>query len=147
METQQISKKSNEEQLLKGMKISTWDHKAEGGGVMGTAQSLGTYHLGLLPCWAFQQKVSGALNSEFRSVPGRHLYCREKQEEEAAFSGGCSEDRAVPSLPTSPPPPGPQAERVQDTSSCCVCRVCALVCRSRLFPFVLIQPFVFQLGL
>ena len=41
METQQINKKSNAEQLLKGMKISTWDRKAKGGGVMGTAQSLG----------------------------------------------------------------------------------------------------------
>lgn len=63
----------------------------------------GTYHMGLLSHWAFQQKVSGALNSEFWSVPGRRLCSREKQEEEAAFPVGCPKDRGSRPVPGAHP--------------------------------------------
>lgn len=113
--------------------MSTWDHKAEGAGVMGPAQSLGN-----LP-----RRASPTLGVSAESLWGpefRILECSRKasvlQRETRRGScllGGLPWRQRVPSCPRSPPaPPGPQADRVQDTSSHCVCRGCVFVCRSRL---------------
>lgn len=108
----------------------------------------GTYHMGLLPHWAFQQKVSGALNSEFWGVPGRRLCSREKQEEEAAFPVGCPEDRGSGPVPSQEPapsawPPGWQSPGHQLTL--CLQSLCIFLQKRALFHFVLIQPLVGEL--
>lgn len=137
--------KSQTQQLLKRMKVSTWDRKAEGGGVMGPARSLGNLpHGASLTLGVSAESLWGP---EFRI-----LECSRKAsvQQRETRRGSCLPGALKTGGPVPSQEPAPSAWRSGRQSpghqlTLCLQSLCLFLQKRALFHFVLIQPLVGEL--